>query len=62
MNLSAADDYFRQAMSRLQVLLDSQREALDLAAEICTGAIAADGLVLTTISSRSRPLTNSMTR
>src|SRR3954464_12127998 len=45
MNLSAADDYFREAITRLQRLHESQRDPLDRAANLCTDAIAADGLV-----------------
>src|SRR5262249_1009901 len=43
--LLAADRFFQAAMARLQKLLESQREALDRAATLCTEAIARDGLV-----------------
>src|SRR5947209_13175848 len=43
--LPAAERFFRESMTRLQSLLDSQRPALDQAAAWCTDAIAADGLV-----------------
>src|ERR1700758_5109812 len=43
--LAAAERYYQDAMTRLESLLDSQRDALDHAAELCTDAIAADGLV-----------------
>jgi uncharacterized phosphosugar-binding protein len=45
MSLPAADAYFREALTRLHRLHDTQRDALDRAAELCTEAIAADGLV-----------------
>src|SRR5579859_7487026 len=43
--LSAAEHFQRAALTRLQYLLDAQRDALDRAAALCTEAIAADGLV-----------------
>src|SRR5437867_2394387 len=43
--LRAAETYFRESLARLPGLLDGQRLALDQAAEWCTEAIAADGLV-----------------
>lgn len=43
--LVAAERYFEDALGRLADILDSQREALDRAAALCTDAIAADGLV-----------------
>src|SRR5580692_3608208 len=43
--LAAAERYYQDAMARLGRLLDSQRDALDRAAALCTEAIASDGLV-----------------
>jgi uncharacterized phosphosugar-binding protein len=43
--LPAAERYLREALARLGRLLDSQRDALDRAAALCTEAIASDGLV-----------------
>lgn len=59
--LRAADAFFRDAMSRLQGLLDSQRSALDTAAGWCTDAIAADGLVHLFGCGHSRMLCEEMT-
>jgi len=61
MILPAADEYFRQAMTRLQGLLDSQREALDRAAEYCADAIANDGLVHLFGCGHSRMMCEEMT-
>ena len=41
----AAERFYHAALTRLQELLQSQREALDRAATLCTEAIANDGLV-----------------
>jgi uncharacterized phosphosugar-binding protein len=59
--LPAAERYFREAMTRLQGLLDGQRAALDQAAEWCTEAIAADGLVHLFGCGHSRMLCEEMT-
>ncbi len=59
--LRAAERYFRQALERLQGLLDSQRSALDQAAEWCTDAIAAEGLVHLFGCGHSRMLCEEMT-
>src|SRR5215467_1739488 len=61
MNLPAADDYFREAMTRLQRLHDTQREPLDRAANLCTDAIAADGLVHLFGCGHSRMMCEEMT-
>jgi uncharacterized phosphosugar-binding protein len=44
-SLPAAERYCREAVGRLQTLLDRQRSALDRATTLCADAIAADGLV-----------------
>src|SRR5271155_5710663 len=59
--LSAAERYFQEAMSRLQRLLDDQRESLDRAASLCTEAIAADGLVHLFGCGHSRMMCEEMT-
>lgn len=59
--LTAADRYFRDALARLQTLLDAQRPALDQAAAWCTDAIAADGLVHLFGCGHSRMLCEEMT-
>jgi uncharacterized phosphosugar-binding protein len=61
MNLSVADQYFHEALGRLQRLLESQREALDRAAELCTDAIAANGLVHLFGCGHSRMMCEEMT-
>src|SRR5688500_7231906 len=43
--LTAAARYFDEALRRLNGLLEDQRDALDRAAQLCTEAIASDGLV-----------------
>jgi uncharacterized phosphosugar-binding protein len=60
-NLSAAERFFRDAMARLQTLLDTQRDALDRAAALCTEAIARDGLVHLFGCGHSRMLCEEMT-
>lgn len=59
--LRAAETFFRDALARLQSLLDSQRAALDQAAAWCTDAIAADGLVHLFGCGHSRMLCEEMT-
>ncbi len=59
--LTAADRYFREVVARLPALLDGQRDALDRAAELCTEAIAADGLVHLFGCGHSRMLCEEMT-
>jgi uncharacterized phosphosugar-binding protein len=60
-HLPAAERYYREALARLQRLLDGQREALDRAAAWCTDAIAADGLVHLFGCGHSRMLCEEMT-
>src|SRR5438093_12212218 len=59
--LNAAEAYYRNALARLQNLLDGQRDALDRAAALCTDAIAADGLVHLFGCGHSRMLCEEMT-
>src|SRR5262249_52892337 len=59
--LTAAERYFRDALARLQTLLDDQRDALRPAAEWCTAATAADGLVHLFGCGHSRMLCEEMT-
>ncbi len=59
--LSAAERFHQTALARLQQLLDVQRDALDRAAEWCTEAIAADGLVHLFGCGHSRMLCEEMT-
>lgn len=61
MDLSAADSYFQEALVRLQRLHATQGPALDQAAEICTSAIAADGLVHLFGCGHSRMMCEEMT-
>ena len=61
MNLPAADRYFHEALARIQKLHQSQRGSLDLAAELCTDAIAADGLVHLFGCGHSRMMCEEMT-
>jgi uncharacterized phosphosugar-binding protein len=61
MDLPAADEYFAAAMERLKRVHESQRAALDRAAEICTEAIAADGLVHLFGCGHSRMMCEEMT-
>lgn len=60
-SLTAAERYYHQALARLQGLLEGQREALDRAAELCTEAIASDGLVHLFGCGHSRMLCEEMT-
>lgn len=59
--LSAAERFYHDAVSRLNGLLDSQRDALDRAAALCTEAIADDGLVHLFGCGHSRMLCEEMT-
>lgn len=59
--LAAAERFHREALGRLQALLDMQRNALDRAAHLCTEAIAADGLVHLFGCGHSRMLCEEMT-
>jgi uncharacterized phosphosugar-binding protein len=59
--MTTAENYFDEAMIRLQRLRDSQREALDRAAEFCTEAIAAEGLVHLFGCGHSRMMCEEMT-
>ncbi len=59
--MTTADHYFDEALTRLQRLRDSQREELNRAAEICTEAIAADGLVHLFGCGHSRMMCEEMT-
>src|SRR5438128_5178551 len=61
MNLATADQYFREAIARLQRLHESQREALHQAADLCTEAIATDGLVHLFGCGHSRMMCEEMT-
>lgn len=61
MDLSAADAYFQEALARLHRLHETQRAALDQAADICTQAIAADGLVHLFGCGHSRMMCEEMT-
>src|SRR3954451_19555468 len=60
-SLPAAERFYHDAMARLSTLLESQREALDRAADLCTEAIAADGLVHLFGCGHSRMLCEEMT-
>src|SRR5438067_12218966 len=59
--LPAAERFYHAALEHLQHLLDSQREELDRAAALCTGAIAGDGLVHLFGCGHSRMLCEEMT-
>src|SRR5437870_5491404 len=59
--LSAASHYHKEAMVRLQNLLEKQRDALDRAAALCTDAIANEGLVHLFGCGHSRMLCEEMT-
>src|SRR5262245_14057469 len=59
--LSAAERYYRASLERLNQLFERQRDALDRAAEICTEAIAADGLVHLFGCGHSRMMCEEMT-
>src|SRR5262249_32652696 len=60
-SLPAAERFYQEALGRLQRLLDSQRDALDRAADLCTNAIAHDGLVHLFGCGHSRMLCEEMT-
>jgi uncharacterized phosphosugar-binding protein len=60
-SLSAAERFYHEALARLNILLDGQRDALDRAAALCTEAIAADGLVHLFGCGHSRMLCEEMT-
>jgi uncharacterized phosphosugar-binding protein len=59
--LSAAEQFYHAALARLQPLLETQRDALDRAATLCTKAIAHDGLVHLFGCGHSRMLCEEMT-
>jgi uncharacterized phosphosugar-binding protein len=59
--LPAAERFYQASLVRLQELLESQREALDRAATLCTNAIAKDGLVHLFGCGHSRMLCEEMT-
>src|SRR6266403_972841 len=59
--LPAAEQFYHEALRRLQGLLDGQREALDRAATLCTEAIATGGLVHLFGVGHSRMLCEEMT-
>lgn len=59
--LGAAERFYHDAMARLQGLLESQRDALDRAAALCTEAIARDGLVHLFGCGHSRMMCEEMT-
>jgi uncharacterized phosphosugar-binding protein len=59
--LDAAERFYHAALSRLQKLLEPQREALDRAATLCTEAIAANGLVHLFGCGHSRMMCEEMT-
>src|SRR3989442_1412225 len=60
-SLPAAERFYHEALARMQHLLDSQRDALDRAAALCTEAIAGDGLVHLFGCGHSRMLCEEMT-
>jgi uncharacterized phosphosugar-binding protein len=60
-SLAAAERFYQDALSRLQGLLDPQRDELDRAAQLCTDAIANDGLVHLFGAGHSRMLCEEMT-
>jgi uncharacterized phosphosugar-binding protein len=60
-SLPAAERFYRQALERLQHLLEPQRAALDGAASLCTEAIAQGGLVHLFGCGHSRMLCEEMT-
>jgi len=59
--LTAAKRYFEAAQTRLSDLFEGQRDSLELAAELCTDAIAADGLVHLFGCGHSRMMCEEMT-
>ncbi len=60
-SLPAAERYYQAVLTRLQQLLEPQRDALDRAAALCTEAIARDGLVHLFGCGHSRMLCEEMT-
>src|SRR5437667_3080700 len=60
-NLSAAEQFYHDALARLSGLLDANRNALDRAATLCAEAIAAGGLVHLFGCGHSRMLCEEMT-
>src|SRR5262245_47863859 len=60
-DLTAAEQFHKDALARLGALLETQREALDQAASLCTEAIAQDGLVHLFGCGHSRMLCEEMT-
>src|SRR5437867_7328373 len=61
LSLPAAERFYHDAVARLHGLVDSQRDALDRAAALCTDAIAADGLVHLFGCGHSRMMCEEMT-
>ncbi len=59
--LRAAEEFYHEALRRLQGLLDGQRAELDRAAALCTDAIAVGGLVHLFGCGHSRMLCEEMT-
>ena len=59
--LTAAEQFYHEALARLQQLLAPQRDALDRAASLCAEAIACDGLVHLFGCGHSRMLCEEMT-
>src|SRR6266550_1179148 len=59
--LAAAERYYRAVVARLPGLLADQRDALDRAADLCTEAIASDGLVHLFGCGHSRMMCEEMT-
>src|SRR5438876_12330230 len=60
-DLSAAERFYHAALARCQQLLQSQRDAIDRAAGMCTEAIAGDGLVHLFGCGHSRMMCEEMT-
>jgi len=61
LSLPAAERFYRDALERLQQLLEPQRQALDRAATLCTDAIASNGLVHLFGCGHSRMMCEEMT-
>lgn len=61
MPLSAAERYYSESLARMTRAFESQRESLDQAAEICTTAIAHEGLVHLFGCGHSRMMCEEMT-
>ena len=59
--LPAAEQFYHEALARLNTLLESNRAAFDRAAALCTEAIAAEGLVHLFGCGHSRMLCEEMT-